>query len=208
MPESATQGPDVYVSSNKHKPWVFWLVTTTCALILSGFLYLNGGFSFTRRVISQGLCSLSKTSCNTYISIFTKIPIRDQQGNRDPSSDRYTTIAVLLTVGDNYLWVWSPYGIIRRFRIVKDSTFGVSIVYQKTSDVAKQLGPFFQDATIQSLKISESAGLSPKYSGSLLAYSSGIDKEKFRKFTRPGNLLNIAYYKKTDGLIGAILIDF
>lgn len=177
-----------------------WSATIVLTVILILFLYPTGGFSFIGRVISRGLCFSSKISCDTYVNIFTEIPIQDQQGNRDPSSDRYTTIAALLTVGDNYLWVWSPHGVIRRFKIVEDSTFGVSIVYQKTSDVEKQLGPFFQDTTIQSLEISESS--------SFLAYSYNIDKEKFNKFTRPGNLLNIAYYKKTGGLIGAILVDF
>lgn len=197
-----------YQISTKPKILFLWFTTLILTMVINLFLYSTGGFSFTRRVISQGLCFITKVSCNTYINIFTKIPILDQQGNRDPSSDRYTTIATLLTVGDNYLWVWSPNGVIKRFRIVKDSTFGISIVYQKTSDVAKQLEQFFQDDMIQSLKISESAGLSPKYYGSLLAYSNSIDKEKFTKIARPGNLLNIAYHDKTGGLIGAILVNF
>lgn len=175
--------------------WRISLVLGTFLLlgwILLGYL---GGISFLGRVLNdKWFCQVIK-NCNPITTIFTDRPLANFDDSASDGGLRLTQVVFLGKWGEN-IFVWSPYGLIKNFRVNKNTTLGVSLIYDDNDKNNPKVKKLITAGALKSISVDllgrDEASTSAT-TGKKLAFGEIKDVNQFMSLVKPGNFLKIIY---------------
>lgn len=156
-----------------------------------------GGVSFYERVLQdRWFCKLTK-SCNTVTTIFTNRQLTNYDGST-PNKGIYLTHAIFLGNRGKTVLVWSPYWLVKGFKVDQDTSFGVSLIYNPLDQNHSQVDKFISTAGLKSISIEllgrvEDSELSSDVGGDRLAFGEFENLDQFVSLAKPGYYIKIIY---------------
>lgn len=176
-------------------------IVFVAVLILS---YFYGFFSFLYRRSYTELCKIKViSSCNGAFFLKRAFSVLNVNDERLGSPHVVSSREVLAFINAGSLWSWSHDGLMRRYIINADTTFGITLSIGGDKSPDGRITLSYRTGLLKPVSL---------YSEFIkrmttVAFSGPIQLEVFRGFARPGDLIEPIYNRNTNILLDVGIVD-